>query len=85
MGDVIRSVDDEVIDETEDERAAHAGSHDQPPSRGRQRQTPRPTSGAGQDDDVDEQRAGGRERDLRAGVGAAVHDVDREVHQDHRG
>jgi hypothetical protein len=40
---------------------------------------------AGEDDDVDEEGAGERERHLRAGVGATVRDADRQVDQHDRG
>ena len=82
---MIRSVDDEVIDEAEEKRAAHAGSHD--PSA--QLRPPPPDAEAdertGQDDEIHEQRPGGRERHLRALVRPAVDHVDREVDQDDRG
>ncbi len=56
VSDVIRSVDDEVIDESEDERAAHAGGDDPAAEPGPPSPQGQADERPGQDDDVDEER-----------------------------
>jgi hypothetical protein len=81
VSDVIRSLDDEVIDEPEDECSAHADGDDP----AAELRPPPPDSETDQwpceDDDVDEERTGEGEGDLGAGMRAAVCDVDREVNE----
>jgi hypothetical protein len=81
MIDVIRSLNDEVVDETKDERTAHRQRDDPCADPGLPAGDAETGERSDQDNDVDEQGAGRVERDLRARMRHAVDQGHRKVRQ----